>query len=598
MNNRHIILSLAIASLANVAFAQEDLTKEITVETDYKPTEQKATKLNKLPAVTKSATKTAALKYSDWAVPTTVNPTTPLMAPYGYNTAYTFSKRRGYFDFSAGSLLNLTGSAGYKILDTELTELNVWLQHNSTWAGRNKSQYLPSELLQAQKQKYNNNIVGLDLSHSFHQGTLHASAFYHYDHFNYYGGYNAITKQTVYTDGTVSESTIYDIDGWDKSEHMQTVNEFQANVGWANKRSDDALQYSANLMFNHFGFSKGLGQTFNDKANSDNHIRLALFGETPHSHSSRVGANVNVDYLGRTCQNFIANGDSKSSTRAVGLVNIAPYFKYENNGFNARLGVNIDLSLSDGTSFRIAPNVDLSYAFTDGFSVYAEAKGGKKLVTLRDMYSYNRYINPTSDFVNFHSPLDAEGGFKIGPFSGFHAKLFGGYGIFKNVNMPDFKYSGTTRTEYLPIDIKGWKAGFELGYKYCSIAEAKVNVTYSPQDEEKGYFMGFDRAKFVGNASVSVTPIKHLKIGIDYQLRCKRWATGNITAENAGVITYSKDCRDLGDWNNLSLGASYQINDMISVFAQGNNLLNKKWDNYYGMSAQQLNVLGGVSIVF
>ncbi len=589
MNNKHIILSLAIAGFANVAFAQNDLTKEITVETDYKPTEQKATKLNKLPAVTKSTTKTAALKYSDWAVPATVNPTMPLMAPYGYNTFHAFSKHRGYFDFSVGSLLNLTGSAGYKIIDTDPTELNLWIQHNSTWAGRNKSCHLPGDLIEAQKQKFNDNTVGIDLSHSFHQGSLTASAFYHYDHFNYYGGYNLSHKQVVSPDGSISPATTYDIEGWDKPDMQQTVSEFQAKLGWANRRSDDALQYSASLLFNHFGFSKDLMRTPSNKGNADNYIRLALFGETPHSHSARVGANVNIDYLGRSLQVLTEGGEYESSNRGVGLVNLAPYFKYESGSFNVKLGVNFDLSLNDGTSFRIAPNVDLSYAFTDGFSFYAEAKGGKQLVTLRDIYSYNRYINPACDFVNSHTPLDTEGGFKIGPFSGFHAKLFGGYGIFKNVNMPFCdEPSSTACSLYMPTDIKGWKAGFELGYKFRSIAEAKVNATYSPQDAEKGYFTGFDRAKFVGNASISVTPISHLKIGIDYQLRCKRWSATNAEGY----------CFELGDCSNLSLGASYQVTDIITVFAQGNNLLNKKWDNYYGMAAQQLNVLGGISIVF
>ena len=39
--------------LSATAVAQEDLTKEITVETDYTPHERKAKKLNLLPAVSK-----------------------------------------------------------------------------------------------------------------------------------------------------------------------------------------------------------------------------------------------------------------------------------------------------------------------------------------------------------------------------------------------------------------------------------------------------------------------------------------------------------------------------------------------------------------
>lgn len=588
--NRHIILSLAIACFANVAFAQNDLTKEITIETDYKPTEQKATKLNKLPNVSKSETTATTLKYSEWASPTDVPATAPLMMPYKYKTAHDFSTKRGYLDLSAGSLLNLTGSAGYQIIDKEKTSLNLWLQHNSTWAGRNKSSNLPSELPEALKQKFNNNIIGLNLSHSLYQGTFTASAFFHFDKFNYYGGYNSI--KTTNADGSATYN--YNTDNWDTSDYEQSVNEFQAKIGWANRRNDNSVQYSADLLYNYFGFSKGIMQTFNNKANSDNNIRLSLFGESAMSHEVRVGANASIDYVGRKYHSLATDSISESSTRSFGIVALSPYVKIQQGNFNSIIGINVHLSFNDGTAFRFSPNIELGYKFTDGFTFYANAKGGKQITTLRDMYSHNRYINPNSDFSNTYTPLDAEGGFKIGPFTGFYAKLFGGYGIFKDTPMPTLYGEASTYTHsttYTATELKGWKMGAELGYKFRSIAEAKLNVTYSPQDFEKGYFMGFDRAKFVGNLSVTVTPIERLKIGVDYQLRCKRWVCGTATDGTAV-------CGELGDVSNLNVDASYQINSIISVFAQANNLLDKRWDNYYGMSAQSINILGGISVIF
>lgn len=556
------------------AFAQDDLTKEIKVETDYKPTEQKATKLNRLPSVTNVKVQNSSLKYSDWAVPTVVNPTVTLLKPYGYRTTYDFSKRRGYLDLSAGSLLNITGSAGYKVVDNGQTELNLWLQHNSTWAGKNKTTSVDEETAaKAPKQKFNNNIVGIDLSHTLHQGIFSASLFYHYDHFNYYGNF-------------------------DYPEQMQTVNEFQIQLGWKNPRNDNALKYSARLMFNHFGFSKGNGyaeKNTDDKGNANNHLRLLLNGESNRG-NLRFGADVSAEYLGVTYDtDAYATGTTLTSngraTESLGLVKLSPYVKYsDNNGFDVRVGVNLDVSVNDGSTLRFSPNADLSYAFADGVAFYLQAKGGKSLSTLHDYFSINRYIDPEAILTNMYAPIDGEGGLKFGPFSGFTAKVYGGYGIFKDVPLPALHAS--EYTAYLPSKMQGWKAGAELGYKFRSIAEVKLNATYAPQkDDGKGYFLGFDRAKFVGKVTVEATPIEKLKIGIDYTLRCKRWL-------KAPLDDIEYDCLDLGNMSSLSLGASYQVTDMIGVFVEGNNLLNKKYDDYFGMSAQQLNVLGGVSVVF
>ena len=50
--------------------------------------------------------------------------------------------------------------------------------------------------------------------------------------------------------------------------------------------------------------------------------------------------------------------------------------------------------------------------------------------------------------------------------------------------------------------------------------------------------------------------------------------------------------------SNLSLGASYQVTKMLSVFASGSNLLGKKWDNYYSLGAQGFTLMAGASLVF
>ena len=49
---------------------------------------------------------------------------------------------------------------------------------------------------------------------------------------------------------------------------------------------------------------------------------------------------------------------------------------------------------------------------------------------------------------------------------------------------------------------------------------------------------------------------------------------------------------------NLKVGASYQLLDNLTLFVEGNNLMNKQWDVFYGQGAQKLNILGGAMLTF
>lgn len=598
--------------LSATAVAQEDLTKEITVETDYTPHERKAKKLNLLPAVSKPPKTTGNISYSEWSVPTDVPATAPLMMPYGYMTSHDFSHYRGYLDLAAGSYANIAANAGYAIVAKPETMLNIWLQHNSTWSGRNRSENLPEDLTEPLKQKFNNNIIALDFSHRFHSGTFSASAMCHFDHFNYYGGYGFVSYHTDNATGLNGDNILvpdYHTNGWNSSDSMQTVNEFAIALGWRNNRSDDAFKYSANIIFSHFGFSKSVNKSIGNKGLGDNRFALSVSGETNHRSDLNFGADARFEYLGRNFPELehILGAPTPPEylkhTDGMGLITISPFARYAKDKLSARVGANVQFSMSDGSSIRISPNVSLSYAASSAFAIELKATGGKSITTLSDIYSQNRYLCPISPLSNPYVPVDAELSLRIGPFTGFYAKLLAGYGIFKDMPLPlitpyDLDDYCTT---YEPSEIKGWKAGFELGYRYNSLVDARLGLTYSPQELDKGYFLGFDRAKCVADFNVTITPIEKLKVNLGYQLRAKRSSAKSTNVNDptdASNQISTVNLYDIGTVSNLSLGASYQVTKMLSVFASGSNLLGKKWDNYYSLGAQGFTLMAGASLVF
>ena len=94
----------------------------------------------------------------------------------------------------------------------------------------------------------------------------------------------------------------------------------------------------------------------------------------------------------------------------------------------------------------------------------------------------------------------------------------------------------------------------------------------------------------MANVDLKVTPIKPLAIELGWEFRGKR---STVLASDNGFSLLK-----LNDANNLHLGARYRITDVITIWAQGNNLLNRKWDYLYGMGAQKLCIMGGFGLVF
>ena len=174
MKKIYFTILLAAFTLTTV-YAQDNtnLNKEITLEKDIEPLQKKAVKKNQLPKV-KTLDNTQPktnLGYSDLMAPIEVPADIPTLLPYGYRTAHNFSNKRGYLDVGVGSQANFRLDFGYRILNQEREKLGVWINHNSTWDGRNSSKLI-TDSQNRLKQKFNDNTLGVDYSKVFDRGTF------------------------------------------------------------------------------------------------------------------------------------------------------------------------------------------------------------------------------------------------------------------------------------------------------------------------------------------------------------------------------------------------------------------------------------------
>lgn len=581
-------MMLALALVGTVAVnaqkKKKTLTKEITVETDFVPVEQKAVKANVLPTVSKTVVPKKTLNYTEWVRAVEIPHEIRKFEPYAYNATYPFVNSKGYADFGIGSQLNVLASAGYKFIDEEDRALNAWFQHNSTWLGKNSSDLAVADPL---KQKINDNTLGVNFANKMLQGTLKLGAYFHYDGFNYFGYNDKLSYNNV---------------------KNQSVIEVAAKADWESKVSDESsTHFLAQVEANHFGYSRYL----NDAENGLQENRL--FGKVNAEAVIASNLSLGIDGTGDIVRYSNVRGDDAKSLHSTWLAVVkgSPYVRYnDKSGLNLKAGISVDLSAKDGKKIRISPNVRADFKLYDRITAYGNVSGGKKVNYLSEYHTLCRYLAPSELLGSSYSTIDAEAGLKIGPFSGFYARPFIAYGVFKNelfpfideVYIPD-GIAGTVRSIISPyvfmqkLDIKGWKAGLELGYKYNDLIDLNVTVEGAKQDNDKGYVTGLDRAKLVANAQVTVTPIKPLAVTVGYEMRSKRAYYSRFEVKGAPpVVTWRKS--DLRDVSNLKLQASYQVNDKLAVFVHGNNLFNQHWDEFMGIGSQKLSAMAGINVVF
>lgn len=609
MKMKKIYIAMLLAAFAlNGAFAQNNtnLNKEITLEKDIAPLEKKAVKKNELPKVKKpttTGTKTQ-LGYSDLTTPIEVPTSIPTLLPYGYRTAHNFSDKRGYFDIGAGTQGNFRMDFGYRILNDEREKLGIWLNHNSTWNSKNSTKLITIDE-NRNKMKYNDNTIAVDYSRLLDKGTLTLGAKGHIDVYNYYGGWN--TLGDTYATGQVFGTTPpYD---WNKDK--QTFSDFTFNAGWASHfmLRDNPLRYNVGLLYGHAAYDKSFNENYKHGAH-DNWGILTLGGSYNVNELSVAALNIKGEYLRRGSK---ARMDSELDLfDEVGMITLSPTYTIKRDMYNLQLGVNAHLSFSDGAVFRLTPNVRFNLALVDGFTLFANALGGKNLGYRVPTHFYNhRYDYPLLMYGSIFTPLDAEAGIKIGPFDGLSARVSLGYAIVKD--QPGILYRTSYEnhalmhgmmTTYMVMDGRGYYLNAEVNYKYRSLIEAKAAIKYAPHDNEmfasdthyNGYKLGVDRASTVANIDLKVTPWRPLSVNLGLEYRGGRMALFNNLRDENGNPRFVFE--NMNDVINLHAGANYRLNSNISLWLQAHNLLNRRYDLLYGLGAQRIGFMVGAGFTF
>lgn len=569
-----ILATSCIATVFSTAnlYAEQPLGKEIVVEKDYTPEQKKASRQNVLPEVTKLAPQTSSsLKYSNKEVTAKLNDDISVMPAYGFLTQRLTKPNRGYAEFAMGMGMNMQGSAGYKILDANRHSLDIWLHHNSFWNVKNDPGV---ETPNADyKQKFTNEMLGLNYGYTTANGlNIAADAKYHFARLNYLIG--------------------------DKI-RFANANEFEFGGGLDGSSGD--WEYNAGLRFNHFAHSLTQNWDINDKPLNENLFTITGGLSGAMSEVSRVGGDLKFDYYNNeySSQNVAQYLDGKNN---IGKLRLTPYFFSSSNRYRLRIGINLDISMSDGSVFNISPDASYEYRILRGVWLFASTRGGKEINTKAAKFNNLRYINPTTAVATSYCPIDFNAGFRLGAYKGFTAEINGGY---KKVNSApvDMAYSAsdiefkTGKFDVIatPYNQVVTHFGGKVGYKYGNYFDINMQIdalrdVLSNAEEMPLHEKPYSKWGMELKVKSTIRPISKLTIDLDFAYFHKRPQRYNV----GGVFVY----RENSCWNQFGAKVKYDITNNFGVMLMGYNLLNCKDTCIANYAYQPLTIMGGITYKF
>lgn len=576
MNTRHITLLLFAVPALFSASAQTDnkntLQRAVTIEKEFTPIVQDASKINVIPEMEVSASARPDIRYTEWKNARNETPTLDLL-PAGDGGVEAPDRQRGYAQIEMGNYLNINANAGIRIVDRQRDQLLFWYSHNST---NGTLAYLTDN--NKTHQRRNDNKLNLAYTHTFDRASWNTTAYYRYNGFNYYG------------------MPLYNIDknrlaGLSTTTDQQTVQHYGFDTRIASKPNKE-FNYTAEISYR--GYNSDLGLFYGQRGVLENHLSTRLDGSAPLGDNYLIGVAVGMD-------NLIYNRCDRDNYT---VLRANPYFGIEKEALKFRAGAVVDLSIHDNTIFRIAPDVRLEWEFEKLWFLYTSLTGGKSLNTWEKMSAITAYVDPSRKMSNTYTPADFTVGLRTATFKQLHFTLYGGikYSIdaLFDYRWQYIEATGTggrlTRpvVSFYATDAYAWKAGFEIQYNPRDFFKAHLAWEHNEwhQQGSKARIRS-SQPRNEWKAGVTVVPIRPLDISADLY-----FADGlgyrNLTE---GMVDYPSS-GNLPNIVTLNLGAIYRLNKHIHFSAQLNNLLSKRTDLFYGMPAQRFHFLVGAGVVF
>ena len=546
MNKKIIISIIGLILTANIIAQNNDTTiidRNVNIEKEYIPEIEPAESQKFNIKTQEPNIPEAKFNYSTYA--SDVQPSSNFypLDPQEQAKPKRTSLKKGYAELGFGYPINWSAELFYPLYNKKNTNFDFHLDHTGLYT--NTIQLIQTDLDIILHQKINNN----------HQ--LNSAISYNNDYYNYYG------------DGIKFDSL------------PQIIHRANALIGMQSTNRINGWGYRADLSYN--GMFLHYAPVNEHRIILDSEISKVL-GKKP----LNIGLFADINIL----NSQLSTPDSLLPTTAV--IGLLPSYDIVLDNLKFHLGAKAYFSINKGQIFNAMPDVTINYNEGKTLSIYAGITGDYQIHTLSSTLEHCRYFNPYSTGIalNTYTPADFFAGFRLKPFlEGLmvdahvnYKFVYNDYFIRNVIDSVSNNYMNIFTADFSNTQILS--TGARINYNYQNKYVAHAGFKYNYYTVADSTLTMVNRPSWEIEVGTEMTPIKGLAINADFYT-----GLGYKAILTTGVI-------DLPNHFDLNIGAAYTFHEQCTVFARFNNIINSKYQYFYGYENIGFNCLFGVKITF
>lgn len=368
----------------------------------------------------------------------------------------------------------------------------------------------------------------------------------------------------------------------------QRFHDFRADLGWKKYNGDSTeIDHDIGLEMHHFmtldpamEFNADLDGSF-DRFVEEEHIRL----------------DAGVDH--NTLWTPPRDSGKERRTKNNTLIHLTPNIVSKGDGWKVKVGMKVQSEVARVAKFHFYPNGEAHYVLFDGiFIPYSGLRGGLERNNLRSFSRMNPHISAEQELRNTNVAYDLYGGIRgsLSKYLNFDVRAskrkLENYPLLVNDSLgatlaPGNRFQAVY-DDGAVISVKG-----ELSYYRGERFKFNLSGAYHDyrlKNEARAWHRPIFEASFHGWYDIQD------KFTVEARVRymAPRFARSSV---RIGDSERNKDIYilDLDAYVDANLGIEYRYTKDLSAFLRFNNLINSRYQRWYGYPVQGFQVLGGLT---
>ncbi len=577
---------IAAFTLFAISVSAQDVDRNVTVEREYKPLIQDAGKITSVPTVTEANVQKSTPNYNDINLPLEVGQSIQTLSAADLELEKRKNPNQGFVRIGAGNYLNNMLDFALPVINRGDMRLDLKANHLATFDDKTHSTSNASLI-------FNNYYGKMEMLAGINAG---------YEYFKYYGeNYNALGNVADLKTFTTSTSDLYTEQNLVRiSRNAQSVTldnlinaagndklwRFNAYLGAKSAPAKTGLRYEAVVNYNKFSSHNGLTEDIIHTKTGFNNV----------NGKNRIGVDVELQnmFYKSNLTSFVIN-----VWDAYSVLSMNPYYSFERENWNVRLGVKTSFSFVYGRPFSPSPDIFAEWkAVPNWLAFYGGVGGDYKVNTLDVAMTENRFLFSDLRIQDTYTPVNAYFGVKIKP---VYNLLLDAYISYKYIDNQYFYINKdyNTATPASPDESTIYTNKFNAIYSSATLTNigfrANYNIRNSLNVQLKGVYNGwktFDIPVAWQKPKFEADLTGEVRISRNMHVNGSLFFKGERQAKLGTIIMTMKPVTD------VNLGTSYTYLNWFTMFAKVNNLLNSNYQEFYGYEVQRMNVMVGAAFSF